>query len=334
MLKAINHQPVPRVPVWMMRQAGRSDPEYMAYREKAGLPLEKLFRSPEHAVPISLLPARFGVDAIIMFQDILTPLWPMGANFIFNPGPSLAAPIQTPELANALAEYEMAEGVPFVGETLKGITSELNGDLPVLGFAGAPFTLAAFLIEGHSPAPGMPALMAFAKSYPEAFETLMEKLTRVTIAYLNYQVAHGAHAVQLFESMGDQIPEEMYQTFAQPSHEKIFAAVKGAPTILFVKGSPYPEKMLASGANVLSLAEGVSMAEIYEKGEGRVAVQGNVDNKILAEGTPDEVAQAVRACLEKMGGKGHILNLNHGLLAKTPFENVKRFIETAKEVAF
>ncbi len=332
LLRAINRQPVPRVPVWMMRQAGRADPEYRAYRERAGLPLFDLFRSPAHAIPISLLPARFGVDAVILFQDILTPLAPMGAVFDFVPGPSLAQPIRSAAQVRALKPCDPPRQLGFVGETIRGVLAELDGALPLIGFAGAPFTLAAFLIEGHSPGRGMPACLELARGQPALFGELIERLTDMTVAYLNEQAACGVHAVQLFESIGDLIPRDLYERFAQPSHRRIFAALPATlPGILFVKGSPFPERMLESGAAVLSVGRNVALGELLRRGAGRIAVQGNVDNRVLADGDGAAVEAAVRACIAETGGRGHILNLNHGLLPETPFENVLRFIQVAHD---
>lgn len=332
LLRAVNRQPVPRVPVWLMRQAGRSDPAYLAYRESAGLGLYELFRSPEHAVPISLLPRRIGVDAIIMFQDILTPLTPLGADFGFAPGPILNEPIRSASQAVALKPYDVPRELGFVGKTITDLLKELDGALPLLGFAGAPFTLAAFLIEGKSPSPGMQPVLEFAANEPESFGALLDVLTEVTIAYLNYQIDQGVHAVQLFESIGDRIPPDLYDRHAQPSHERIFSALRPhVPGILFVKGSPCPEKMLLSGAGVVSIGEQTPLAAVLDKGG---VVQGNVDNGLLAGGTPDEVEAAVRACIRAGGGVGHILNLGHGILAETPFENVQRFVQAARSVEF
>lgn len=332
LLRAINRRPVPRVPAWLMRQAGRSDPQYLDYREKAGLGLYELFRSPEHAVPISLLPRRIGVDAIIMFQDILTPLTPMGADFNFTPGPLLAEPIRTVAQAEALRSYDVPRALGFVGETIAGLLRELDGELPLLGFAGAPFTLAAFLIEGKSPSPGMEAVLRFAEEEPRSFARLIDVLTEVTIAYLNYQIDQGVHAVQLFESIGDRIPRDLYRAHAQRSHERIFSSLRPhVPGILFVKDSPYPELMLESGAAVLSIGEQTPLAAILDKGG---VVQGNVANELLANGTPEDVEKAVVECLRVGGGVGHILNLGHGILAHTPFENVQRFIQAARSVEF
>ncbi|MDH5752336.1 MAG: uroporphyrinogen decarboxylase [Deltaproteobacteria bacterium] len=330
LLRAINHQEVPRVPVWMMRQAGRADPDYLAYREKAGLTLYELFRAPEHAIPISLLPRRFGVDAIIMYQDILTPLEPMGAVFHFTPGPVLAEPVRHVDHVKKLNPFDPSQELPYVEQTIKGLNAELSGSMPLLGFAGSPFTLAAFMVEGKSPGKGMVNTFALLDEQPEAFADLMDRLTRMTIDYLNYQKEMGVHAVQLFESVGDQIPRDVYERVVQPSHERIFSELRAdLPGILFVRDSPFPDLMLKSGAAVLSMGAGADLRSVLDAGGGKVAVQGNVDNRLLAGGTPDQVADAVRDCLARTGGRGHILNLSHGLLPETPFENVLKFVETA-----
>ena len=309
-LRAVNHLPVPRVPVWLMRQAGRADPAYAAYRERAGLPLRALFRSAEHAVPISLLPRRFGVDAIVLYQDILTPLAPMGADFDFRPGPILELPIRHADQVRALQPVDPVRDLAFVAESIRGVRAAMQDELPLIGFAGAPFTLAAFLIRGSSPLSGM------------------------HVAYLRFQIAAGAHAVQLFESVGDQIPAPEYERYAHPSHQRILAALPAdVPAILFVKGSPDVDRMLASGAAVVSVGERASLGDVLRRGGGRVAVQGNVNNRILAEGSGDDVEAAVISCVADSGGRGHILNLNHGLLPETPFENVRRFVNAAKKIA-
>lgn len=331
LLRAIRRLPVPRVPVWMMRQAGRADPEYRAYRERVGLPLFDLFRAPEHAVPISLLPVRFGVDALIIYQDILTPLEPMGAVFDFTPGPRLAEPLRSAEQVRALRPCDPERQLAFVGETIRGVLAALDGALPLIGFAGAPFTLAAFLCEGGSPGQGMPHVLALAREQPQAFSELMERLTDMTVAYLSYQAACGVHVVQLFESVGDQVPRDLYERFVQPSHRRIFAGVKDVPGILFVRESPYPELMLESGAAVLSVGRTVNLGELLRRGAGRIAVQGNVDNRVLLEQDGPAVTAAVQRCIAEAAAPGHILNLNHGLLPETPFSNVLRFVQAAHD---
>jgi len=332
LLRVLNHQPVDRVPVWIMRQAGRTDPEYNQLRKNDGRALEKLFSDPEISIKISLLPKRLGVDAIIMFQDILTPLTPAGAGFHFAPGPILEKPVRTMEQIKALRAFDPEVHLQSVSQILKGLNAELKGELPVLGFAGSPMTLAFFMIAGRSPNQKLEEVLAFIDQQAEITQALLEWLTAMTVDYLNFQIASGAHAVQLFESFADVIPLEIYKKFVQPTHEKIFSALtRTATSILFSKESPHLDLMLQSGASVLSVGCCVDL-ENAQKQAPEMIFQGNVDNKILADGTKAEITQAVRKCFEQSGHKNHILNLNHGLLERTPFENVQHFVNIAKEL--
>ena len=338
LLRAARRLPVERVPVWMMRQAGRSDPAYRALRNRLQLPLEHLFRDVERAIEISLLPQRVGVDAIIMYQDILTPLTPMGAHFQFAPGPVLTTPIRSRAQVEALRPVQPPSELKFVGEILNGLRQSLAGDLPVVGFAGAPLTLAFFMIAGKSPMnPGngvsnaASPVFQFMREEPRLFHNLLERLTRLTIDYLNYQISEGAQAVQLFESIADIIDRMCYETFVQPYHEQIFAELNSnSISILFSKECPHLDLMLKAGADVLSVGTCVNLAKAQAQAAGEAAFQGNVDNTTLRVGTADDITAAVNQCLEEGGKIGHILNLSHGLFRDTPFENVKHFVKAAK----
>jgi len=331
LLRVLNHLPVDRVPVWMMRQAGRTDPEYNQLKKNDGRALEKLFADPEIAIKISLLPKRLGVDAIIMFQDILTPLTPAGAGFHFAPGPILEKPVRTMAQVKALRAFDPGVHLQSVSQILKGLNAELKGELPVLGFAGSPMSLAFFMIAGRSPNQKLAEVLAFIEEQAEISQALLDWLTVMTVDYLNFQIASGAHAVQLFESFADVIPLEIYKKFVQPTHEKIFSALATtAPSILFTKESPHLDLMLQSGASVLSVGNCIDL-EHAQKQAPEMIFQGNVDNKILADGTKADITQAIQKCFEQTGRKNHILNLNHGLLERTPFENVQHFVNAAKE---
>ena len=331
LLRVLNHLPVDRVPVWMMRQAGRTDPEYNQLKKNDGRALEKLFADPEIAIKISLLPKRLGVDAIIMFQDILTPLTPAGAEFHFAPGPILEKPVRTMSQVKALRAFDPEVHLQSVSQILKGLNTELKGELPVLGFAGSPMSLAFFMIAGRSPNQKLAEVLAFIEEQAEITQALLDWLTVMTVDYLNFQIASGAHAVQLFESFADVIPLEIYKKFVQPTHEKIFSALAStAPSILFTKESPHLDLMLQSGASVLSVGNCIDL-EHAQKQAPEMIFQGNVDNKILADGTKADITQAIQKCFEQTGRKNHILNLNHGLLERTPFENVQHFVNAAKE---
>jgi uroporphyrinogen decarboxylase len=335
LLRAARRERTERTPVWMMRQAGRFDPQYRAARDRSNLPLEDLFRTPDLAAEISLLPKRLGVDAIIFYQDILTPLAAMGAPFIFRPGPVLESPIRGEADVDALTPFDPADKLPFVGETLRLVRAALDGDLPLLGFAGAPLTLAFFLIEGQSPGNKPERVRAMMKDEPDVLRDLLDRLADMTADYLAYQIESGADAVQLFESVGDLLTEDQYRDFAHPYHIKVLAKLASrVPTILFVKERPYVDLMVETGADVLSVGKCVELADAKLRYGHRVAFQGNVDNRVLVSGTFEEIDEAVRACVHAGGHQGHILNLNHGLLKETPFENGCRFIESCKATIF
>ena len=332
LIRVLNYLPVDRIPVWMMRQAGRTDPEYNQLKKNDGRALEELFADPEIAIKISLLPKRLGVDAIIMFQDILTPLTPMGAGFHFAPGPILEKPVRTMAQVKALRLPEPETELRTVAQILSGLKTELAGELPVLGFAGSPMSLAFFMIAGSSPNKKINEVLAFVEEQPAITEALLELLTEMTVDYINFQMASGAHAVQLFESFADVIPLELYKKYVQPTHEKIFSAlIPTTPSILFTKESPHLDLMLKSGASVLSVGSCIDLGQAKKKAPEMI-FQGNVDNKILADGTKEEITQAVRKCFEQSGRKNHILNLNHGLLERTPYMNVQHFVDVAKEL--
>ena len=334
LLRAARREHTERTPVWLMRQAGRFDPEYRKIREGSGLPLEELFRQPELAAEISLLPRRLGVDAIIYFQDILTPLAPMGARFVFRPGPMLDQPLRTADDIRALNSYDAASELPFISQSLQLVKKALDGALPLLGFAGAPLTLACFMIEGRSPGGKAGHTRALLHEHPALMHELLNKLTEMTAEYLSIQIDAGADAVQLFESAADLFSPEEYEQFAHPYHSKVFAQLAGrAPTILFVKNQPFVELMASSGADVLSIGVNVDLTTAQSDFGDRVAFQGNVDHNLLVDGSFEEIDRAVLDCIEAGGSRGHILNLSSGLDKDTPFENVCRFIETAKGIS-
>ena len=348
LLRAARCLPVERVPVWMMRQAGRSDPLYRQIRQELNLPLEQLFGTcpapmsetdVEAAVKISLLPKRIGVDAIIVYKDILTPLAPMGAYFRFNPGPILSSPIRTQAQVDALQPVDDPHSqLAFTGNVIRKLRETLNDELPLIGFAGAPLTLAFFLIAAESPikrgigiSEKATPVFQMIEETPELMHRLLSKLTEMTVNYLNYQISEGVQVVQLFESIADVLPRHIYEEFAFPYHQKVFAELSPeAPGVLFAKECNYLDLMHQSGADVLSVGKCVDLSKAKTETGETVAFQGNVDNDILRDGTPDDITAAVTTCLEQGGKTGHILNLSHGLHRDTPFENVKHFINIAK----
>lgn len=332
-LRAARGERTERTPIWLMRQAGRTDPEYCKLRAEAGLPLEALFRHPELAARISLLPKRLGVDAIIFFQDILTVLGPMGAPFVFAPGPAIERPVRTAAQIDALRHYDVADELPFIPETFRLIHDALDGELPVLGFAGAPLTLVFFLVQGASLGKEATETRQFLADEPRLAHDLLDKLTAITIDYLGLQIEAGAAAVQLFESAANLLTPALYETFALPYQQRIFAALKGrAPTIVFAREWADVASLDAAGADVVSLPSTVGIDEARRQlGHDRV-VQGNLDNRLLAYGTLEEITEAAQACLDAGGRRGHIFNLSHGLLPDTPIEHVTHLVSCVRGV--
>lgn len=331
LLRAARRERTERTPVWLMRQAGRFDPKYLAIRDRCGLELEDLFRDPELACEITMLPIRFGVDAAILFQDILTPLAPLGARFVYRPGPVLEGPIRGRRDIDRLRAIDPRDELSFVSTSIKLVLSKLNGALPLIGFAGAPLTLATFMIEGRSPGAKADHTRQLMKQEPALCHTLLELLANVTADYLTMQIEAGVHVVQLFESVADLFSREEYEQFAHPYQEAVLRRLdRSCPTILFVKEQPYLDLMAQTGADVLSVGGCVDLCEARAEYGDRVAFQGNVDNRVLHRGSLDEIDEAVKQCLRSGDRTGHILNLNHGVLKGTPIENVRRFIDTAR----
>ncbi len=331
LLRAMRGERTERTPVWLMRQAGRFDPAYRQIRESAGLTLERLFAHPEYAAKITVLPVRFGVDAAILFQDILTPLGPMGAPFVFRPGPVLEQPIRSAADADRLVEFDCAEDLSFVPQSISLALDHLKGEVPLLGFAGAPLTLLAFLLEGASPRGDAAPMRAFMHGCPDAARRLLTRITNVTARYLRMQIDAGVHAVQLFESCAPMFTQDEYRELALPSQQEVFRSLREyapeTPAVLFAREGD-PALMAASGADVISVGSEVSLSEAKRAVPGR-AVQGNVDNQLLLNGSPDQVRDAASNCIREGRHRGHVLNLNHGVLPGTPVENVVALIQAA-----
>jgi uroporphyrinogen decarboxylase len=332
-LRALRGEKTSYTPIWMMRQAGRTDPAYLALKEEAGLPLEDLFRHPAYATEITLLPKRFGVDALIYFQDILTPLTPMGAHFVFAPGPKLVDRVDSVADVDKLHGYDVERELPFVRQTFASIFDTLEGELPVLGFAGSPLTLAVFILEGKSFGETASRAMSFMAEQPEALHRLLERITAMTIDYLTYQARCGVAAVQLFESAAFLLTPAQYHEFALPYQQRIFAAMKGiVPTINFAREWNSLADLDAAGADVISLPSTIHLRDARAQLGAHRIFQGNVDNHLLAHGTEEAIAAAVEDCVLAGGHQGHLFNLSHGLLRETPFERVLRLVEQVHAV--
>lgn len=326
-LRACRRQAVERTPVWFMRQAGRYMPEYRKLREK--YTLLELCKTPELALEVTLQPVRLGIDVAILFADILLPLEPMGASFEFakGEGPVIHEPIASRSQIDALRVIDPQESLGYVLQSIRLLKRELK--IPLIGFAGAPFTLASYLVEG-----GKSANFAKTKKLmfgaPEAWHALMAKLGQVVRRYLLAQVEAGADAVQLFDSwVGDLAPAD-YIEFVQPHVRRILADLEktGVPVIHFGTGTAtLLEAMRDAGGSVIGVDWCTPLDLAWERIGYDRAVQGNMDSCALLSTREVAVAHAQRVLDAARNRPGHIFNLGHGILPETPVDNVRAVVE-------
>jgi len=328
LVRAARGEPVERAPVWAMRQAGRWDPEFRRVRD--GAEFFAFSEDVEKSAQASLCPRRFGVDAIILFYDITTLPLAMGLPFALQPGigPQPDRPIRTVADLERLNPEPDPVSYGHIRKLLKRVKEILAGDLPVIVFAGSPFTVATYCIGTGK---HMEATRRFAAEQPHAWDGLLERLSNATAGFLKTLVTEGADVVQLFDSWAGLLTPEEYGAWAQPHHTRILGAVTGVPRILFVKECPYLDSMAQTGADVISLGLrhdlGVAQARYPH-----LVFQGNVSEELMRTGTPEQVAAATQACLRVTDGQRHILNLNHGVGKETPVANFEAYIRAAKRV--
>lgn len=335
LIRAARGEAVERTPVWMMRQAGRYLPDYRAVR--ANTDFLTLCKTPELAVEVSLQPYRIlGVDAVIMFSDILIPVEAMGqeVRLTEQKGPELPHPIRLREQVDRLIVPDPIEKTGFVMEIIRRLRRELDGAVPLIGFAGAPWTLAAYMIEGGgSKNYAQVKRMMFAE--PATFHALLDKIADTIILYLNAQIEAGAQVIQLFDSWAGELSPKDYAEFALPYEQKIFESLnrKAAPTILYINGSgTFLEQMATCGADVLSIDWRVNLEDARARVGDRLTLQGNLDPCVLLS-TPEIITEKANELIRAGGGRRHILNLGHGILPMTPVENARAFIEAGKSFA-
>jgi len=332
MLRACRGEPVDRPPVWLMRQAGRYLPEYRRVRGDGDF-LE-MCRDVERAVEVSLQPIDLvGSEAVILFSDIFVPVPSMGVDLAFSPGPRVAEPIRSLEQVKRLRVPDPREAVPFVFEILKTLRRELEPrQIPLLGFAGAPFTLAAYLVEGGGSS-HFAVLKRVMYSAPEILHELQARLTEMVVAYLEAQIEAGAQVVQLFDTWAGLLGASEYREWVLPVHREIAARIdrERAPLILYVKGGAHVvDAMFESGADVISLDWRVDLGAAARSAGARASLQGNLDPCALAA-PPQEIERRVREMAEAAApARGHILNLGHGCLPETPVEGVRAFTAAAR----
>lgn len=337
LLRAARGEVLSRPPVWMMRQAGRYMKAYRDLREKYPSFRERS-EIPEVAIEVSLQPWRaFQPDGVILFSDIVTPLPGIGIEMDIaeGKGPIIHQPIRTIEQVNALRPLNPDESLPFIRTILQALRQEVGNQSTVLGFVGAPWTLAAYAIEGKgSKTYSVIKNMAF--SDPTVLHLLLDKLSESIAIYIRHQIDCGAQVVQMFDSWAGQLSPQDYDTFALPYQQKVFAAVKqthpDTPLILLVSGSAgVLERMGKSGADIVSVDWTVDMADARQRLGKTMKVQGNLDPGVLF-GSQEFIRDRIYDTVKKAGNWGHILNLGHGVLPETPEENVAFFFETAKNL--
>lgn len=334
-MRACRREPVPYTPIWIMRQAGRYQREYRELREKVSF-LE-MCKRPELAAEVTLMAVdRLGVDAAIIFADILLIVEPMGVGLAFNKGegPSIAGPVQTGKDIDALREVEPTESLDFVFEAIRMTRRSLHPAIPLLGFCGAPFTVASYMIEG-GPTRDFRKTKLLMYRDPGAWHALMEHLVRAHCKYLNAQIDAGVQALQLFDSWVGCLSEYDYREFVLPHVKKLISEVKpGVPIIHFgTNTTSLLRAIKEAGGDVIGLDWRRNLASGWEELGYDVAVQGNLDPVVLFA-SPAEVRRRAQLVLDQAGGRcGHIFNLGHGVLPETPIDHVIALVDAVHEIS-
>jgi uroporphyrinogen decarboxylase len=334
-LAACHRRPVDATPIWIMRQAGRYLPEYRAIRDK--LSFMEMCRRPDVAAEVTLQPLRhFELDAAIVFADILLPLEGMGIGFHFSPedGPVIERPVRGAAELTGVRPFDARRDLPHVLETVKLVRRELDERTPVIGFSGAPFTLASYVVEGgHSRT--YEHIKRLMYGDPETYGRLMALLADAVVDYLLAQIEAGAHAVQVFDSWAGCLAPFDYERFVLPYARDVVARVKqrGVPVIYFVNGAAGMLSLVGqAGSDVVGVDWRVELDHAWEQ-LGDVAVQGNLDPVALL-GPPQAIEERVADILRRAAGRpGHIFNLGHGVLPSTPPDNVKYLVDAVHRLS-
>jgi uroporphyrinogen decarboxylase len=332
-LRACRCEPVPRLPVWMMRQAGRYLPEYREIRAQHSF--LDVCKTPDLAVEVSLQPfRRLGVDAIIIFSDILIPAEAMGlALELGDAGPNLPDPVRTATDVKKLRIFDPERETDFLMEALRRTVKHAGPEVPVLGFAASPWTLACYMVEGRTKE-GFATVKNFLYREPKIFRELLQKISKATILYLKGQIAAGVCALQLFDTWCGELNLADYTAFVLPAVQEILEGLGSAvPVIYYTKASHHLlPAIVKTGANVLSVDWRVPLRELRKFAGPGVALQGNLDPAVLFA-PKEKIRQTTLEIVGELAGHGHILNLGHGILQNTPVENAQLFIHTGQQAA-
>ena len=335
LLKTLRGEKTERTPVWMMRQAGRYLPEYMVLREKYGF-FERC-QTPELAAAITLQPVDIiGVDAAILFSDILVVPQAMGleVQLLESKGPNLPDPIKTKNDLQRVRVPEVNETLNYVFDAIKLIKEQLNGRVPLIGFAGAPWTLLCYMVQGKG-SKTFDEAKAFCFQQPELAHQLLQMITDTTIAYLKGQVKAGVDTVQIFDSWGGLLSKEDFETISLPYINQIVQALKDETlVIIFAKGAWYSLKEMAStGAHGLGIDWCVTPQMARQFAGSNIALQGNFDPAKLLSPIP-VIKSEVKKMLNNFSGQNHIANLGHGILPNVPVDHARAFVDAVKEHRF
>ena len=333
LLRTLRGEDTPRRPLWIMRQAGRYLPEYRALRERFSF--EELCGHPDLATEVTLMPLeRFPLDAGIVFADIMSPIGALGIDVEFTPGPRIEEPLRSAAAIENLPVPHRDEIAPTVMETIRSVNNELADRVPLLGFTGGPWTLAAYLVQGQG-VRDFPALRALAAEDPTALHDLLERLTDLSVSYLNKQVEAGVDAVQIFETWSGVLSFADWSRLVRPHLEVLLERLEelSVPRILFMQNATHlVDGMVTLPADGFSIDWRVDLPALRRAVGPQKALQGNLDPAVLLAG-PELTSKAARTMLNVVPRQGHIVNLGHGILPQTPIESVEALIEVVHEEA-
>ena len=341
LLRALLRQPTSRTPLWIMRQAGRYLPEYRATRAEAG-DFMSLCRNPDLACEVTMQPLRrYALDAAILFSDILTVPDAMGLGlyFVTGEGPKFKSPVQTADAIRGLKVPDVEKELGYVFDAVRTIRRELNGKVPLIGFAGSPFTCGTYMVEGGS-SREFPIIKGLAKESPDVLDELMDKVAETTTEYLNAQIEAGAQAVQIFDTWGAALDPDDFRRFSLASMQKIVDGLtrekdgRTIPVILFTKGAgPLLRDLADTGCDALGVDWTTDLAQAREYVQDRVALQGNLDPATLRE-SPEVIREGVARTLASYGdGPGHVFNLGHGITPDIDPDNLGVLVDAVHELS-
>jgi len=341
LIRALLRKPVPRTPVWIMRQAGRYLPEYRATRAEAG-DFMSLCRNPELACEVTMQPLRrYKLDAAILFSDILTvpDAMGLGLHFATGEGPKFERPVRSAAEIHELPVPDVSETLGYVFDAVRTIRRELDGAVPLIGFAGSPWTVGTYMVEGGS-SRELPIIKGLAKEDPAALEELLGKVAAITTDYLNAQIEAGAQAIQIFDTWGAALERDDYRRFSLASMQQIIDGLtrekdgQRIPVILFTKGAgEMLADMVGTGCDALGVDWTTDLKTARAYVEDKVALQGNVDPATLRE-SPEVIRQAVADALASYGtGPGHVFNLGHGITPDIDPDHLGVLVDAVHELS-